>query len=312
VVIDNTPSVAPLQETAAGVMAAAKAAGFAPKLLNGGANNTPSDDINLLQQAVNLHPKVVLQVGIITALETAGLQYAKEHGVPVIAVDDDQPKAGAAGEGSGPLVAATAADDYTGYGKILAEYVAANGPANATIGAITSNDIVPSNIIFDTFKADLKTLCPGCTIYTQNVDTASWSTQITPTVTSMLDAHPNLNYLFPIVDGMAPLVSPALSAGRSVQVISANATPGSAMASVKSGQFTAEVGGAPQEIGWYAFDAALRVMLGLPAQTNPNEPMSLFTTDVMKTKNLDPNNVQALFGNAYQSGFLKLWGISSS
>lgn len=312
VVIDNTPSVAPLQETSVGVMAAAQAAGFSPKLLNGGANNTPSDDINLLEQAVNLHPKVVLQVGIITALETAGLQYAKEHGVPVIAVDDDQPKAGAAGEGSGPLVAATAADDYSGYGKILAEYVAANGPANATIGVVTSDDIVPSNIIFGTFKAELKTLCPGCTIYTQNVDTASWSTQITPTVTSMLDAHPNLNYLFPVVDGMAPLVSPALSAGRSVQVISANATPGSAMASVKSGQFTAEVGGAPQEIGWYAFDAALRVMLSLPGQTNPNEPMSLFTTDVMKTKNLDPNNVEALFGNAYQSGFLKLWGISSS
>lgn len=211
VVIDNTPSVAPLQETSTGVMAAAKAAGFSPKLLNGGANNTPSDDINLLEQAVNLHPKVVLQVGIITALETAGLQYAKQHGVPVIAVDDDQPKAGAAGEGSGPLVAATAADDYSGYGKILAEYVAANGPSNATIGAVTSDDIVPSNIIFGTFKAELKTLCPGCTIYTQNVDTASWSTQITPTVTSMLDAHPNLNYLFPIVDGMAPLVSPALT-----------------------------------------------------------------------------------------------------
>ncbi|HVT68876.1 MAG TPA: hypothetical protein VHF26_14085, partial [Trebonia sp.] len=171
---------------------------------------------------------------------------------------------------------------------------------------------VPSNIIFNTFKAELKTLCPGCTIYTQNVDTASWSTQVTPTVTSMLDAHPNLNFLFPVVDGMAPLVSSGLSAGRSLQVISANATPGSAMASVKSGQFSAEVGGAPQEIGWYAFDAALRLLLGLPAQTNPNEPMSLFTTQTMKSQNLDPNNVEALFGNAYQSGFLKLWGVSGS
>lgn len=312
VVIDNTPSVAPLQETAAGVMAAARAVGFSPKLLNGGANNTPSDDINLLEQAVNLHPKVVLQVGIITALETSGLKYAKEHGVPVIALDDDQPKVGAAGEGSGPLVAATAADDYSGYGKILAEYVASQGPSNAQIGAITSDDIVPSNIIFNTFKADLKTLCPNCTIFTQNVDTASWSTQVTPTVTSMLAAHPSLNFLFPVVDGMAPLVSSGLSATRSLQVISANATPGSAMASVKSGQFSAEVGGAPQEIGWYAFDAALRLLLKLPAQANPNEPMALFTTDTMKTKNLDPNNGEALFGNAYESGFLKLWGVSGS
>jgi hypothetical protein len=111
---------------------------------------------------------------------------------------------------------------------------------------------------------------------------------------------------------MAPLVSPALSAasGRNLSVISVNATPGSAMASVKSGQFSAEVGGSPQEIGWYAFDGALRVMLKLPAQTNPNEPMTFFTTQEMKSKNLNPSDVNALFGNAFQSGFLKLWGLS--
>jgi ribose transport system substrate-binding protein len=312
VVIDNTPSVGPLEETAAGVMSAAQAAGFSPKLLNGGADNTPSQDIDLLEQAVNLNPKVVLQVGIITALETAGLQYAQSHNVPVIAVDDNQPEAGAAGEGSGALVAATAADDYSGYGKVMADYVGSLGPKNAKIGVITSNDIVPSNVIFANFQTELKKVCPGCTIITQNVDTASWSTQVTPTVTSMLDANTTLNYLFPIVDGMAPLVSPALSAasGRNLSVISVNATPGSAMASVKSGQFSAEVGGSPQEIGWYAFDAALRVMLKLPAQTNPNEPMTFFTTQEMKSKNLNPSDVNALFGSAFQTGFLKLWGLS--
>jgi ABC-type sugar transport system substrate-binding protein len=313
VVIDNTPSVGPLEETSAGVMQAAQQAGFSPKLLNGGANNTASDDINLLEEAVNLHPKVVLQVGIITALETAGLQYAKSHGVPVIAVDDDAPVAGVPGEGSGPLASGTSAQDYTAYGQVLADYVAAQGPNNASVGIITSDDIVPSTAIQAAFTSELKKVCSGCTTFTQNVDTANWSTQITPTVTSILDAHPTLNYLFPVVDGMAPLVSPALSASSdsSLQVISANATPGSAMNSVKSGQFAAEVGASPEAIGWYGFDAALRVMLGLPQQTNPDEPYSFFTTSEMKAKNLDPNSVSALFGNAYQTGFLKLWGVSS-
>jgi ribose transport system substrate-binding protein len=313
VVIDNTPSVGPLQETSEGVMQAAQAAGFSPKLLNGGANNTASQDIDLLEQAVNLHPKVVLQVGIITALETAGLQYAKNHNVPVIAVDDNPPVAGTAGEGSGPLVSGTAAQDVSAYGKVLAEYIAAHGPSNATVGVITSDDIVPSVVTYAAFKPELAKLCPHCTIYTQNVDTADWSTQVTPTVTSMLDAHPTLNYLFPIVDGMAPLVSPALTASsdHSLQVISANATPGSAMSSVESGQFAAEVGESPQAIGWYGFDAALRVMLHLPEQTAPDEPMSFFTTAEMKSKSLNPNSVTSLFGNGYVTGFLKLWGVSS-
>ncbi|HTU05771.1 MAG TPA: substrate-binding domain-containing protein, partial [Trebonia sp.] len=155
VVIDNTPSVGPLEETSAGVMQAAQQAGFSPKLLNGGANNTASDDINLLEEAVNLHPKVVLQVGIITALETAGLQYAKSHGVPVIAVDDDAPVAGAPGEGSGPLASGTSAQDYTAYGKVLADYVAAQGPKNASVGIITSDDIVPSTAIQAAFTSEL-------------------------------------------------------------------------------------------------------------------------------------------------------------
>ena len=161
VVIDNTPSVGPLEETSAGVMQAAQQA-RSPKLLNGGANNTASDDINLLEQAVNLHPKVVLQVGIITALETAGLQYAKAHGVPVIAVDDDAPVAARPGQGSGPLASGTSAQDYTAYGKVLAEYVAARGRKNASVGVITSADIVPSTAILDAFKSELAQLCPGC------------------------------------------------------------------------------------------------------------------------------------------------------
>lgn len=314
VVVDDRPSSGPLLGTSQGVMAAAQAAGFTPKLLNGGADNTASDDIDLLEQAVNLHPKVVLQVGIISELEAAGLQYAKAHGVPVIAVSDDPPVAGAPGEGSGPLIAGTAGSDYTAFGQILAEYVASLGPKNASVAVITANDIAPSTVTFGAFKSELAKLCPGCTVITQNVDTANWTSQITPTVTSILDAHPALNYLFPIVDGMATFVVPALTARPAghLQVISANATPGSAMASVKSGQFAAEVGGPPEEMGWYAFDAALRVMLRLPQQTDPTEPISFFTTAEMNARKLDPSSASSLFGSSYESGFLKLWRVSSS
>lgn len=310
VVIDNTPSVGPLQQATEGVLSAAKAAGFTPKLLNGGANNTPSDDIDLLEQAVNDHPSVVLQVGIITQLETAGLQYAKAHGVPVIAVDDNQPVAGVAGEGSGPLVAGAAALDLSRAGKDIADYIAAKGPSNATIGAIESKDIASADQVYAGFTAELKKVCPHCKLVAQNVDTANWTTQITPTVTSMLDANPSMSYLFPDVDGMAPWITPALSASsHKVAVVSVNATPGSAMAAVKSGQFAAEVGTSPIEIGWYAFDAALRVMLKAPSQTNPNEPLTFFTTSEMQAKSLDPNSVTSLFGNSFEAGFKKLWGV---
>lgn len=310
VVIDNTPGVGPLQQAATGALQAARAAGFTPKLINGGANNTASDDINLLEQAVNLHPAIVLQVGILTPLETAGLRYAKAHHVPVIAVDDNQPKVGAPGEGSGPLTAGTAQEFDTGLGRVMAEYVGANGPANATIGMITTNDIVPSKLIEKGFTGELHRVCPHCTVIKQNVDTANWTTQITSTVTSMLDAHPTMNYLFPVVDGMAPWLTPAIKARpHRPNVISVNATPGIAMAAVKSGLFRMEAGTSAGMIGWYAFDSALRVLLHRGQQTRPQEPMTVFTTSEMRKKKLDPNSDKSLFGTAYEAGFKKLWGV---
>lgn len=309
-VIDNTPSVGPLEQASAGIISAAKTVGVTTKLLNGGADNTPSDDISLLEEAVNLHPAVVLQVGILTALEGAGLTYAKAHHVPVIAVEDAPPVGGVAGEGSGPNIAGAAQqNDYT-EGKVVAEYVGAHGPADASIGVITSNDIVPSNDIYSGFTTELHSVCPKCTVFSQNVDTADWTTEVTPTVTSMLDAHPTMTYLFPDVDGMAPWVTPALTAAtHRPTVISVNATPGAAMSAVKSGLFTAEAGDSWTLNGWYAFDAALRTMLHLPVQTNPAEPVTFFTTAEMKAKNLNPNSSALLFGDAFQAGFLKLWGL---
>lgn len=310
VVIDNTPSVGPLEQAAAGVISAAKAIGLTPKVLNGGANNTASDDVNLLEEGVNLHPAVVLQVGIITALETAGLKYAKAHHVPVIAVDDNPPVAGAPGEGSGPYAAGTAQENDLGLGQVIAKYIGAHGPANATIGVITSDNIVPSLVIQKGFVRELHKVCPHCKVVTQNVDTAQWTTEITPTVTSLLDAHPNMQYLFPIVDGMAPWVTPALQARpHRPQVVSVNATPGAAMSALKSGLFSAEAGTSATMIGWYAFDSALRVLLHLHQQTYPQEPMTFFTTAEMKAKHLNPNSDAALFGKAYQAGFRKLWGL---
>lgn len=310
VVIDNVPEVSALQHEADGVIAAAKAAGVRTKLLNGGANNTPSADIDLLEQGVNLHPAVVLQVGIITALETAGLRYAKAHHVPVIAVGDNEPVAGAPGEGSGPLVAGTQGPNTTAAGKAMAEYVAAHGPANATIGIMTADDIVPSREIYHGFMSELHRLCARCSEVTKNVDTADWTTEITPSVTSMLDSHPDMNYLFITEDGMVPWVAPALTArARRPKTLAVAGSPGAPMAAVKSGLLSAEAGASPTLTAWYAFDAALRVMMKLPKQSHPREPVTFFTTPEMRARHLNPKSATSLYGNSFKAGFRRLWGL---
>lgn len=307
--IDCAPSAAPPAQTTAATVTAGKAAGINVRVLAGGNEDIPLDT-QFIDQAINLKPIAIITVGCTPPLLKVPLQAAKSAGIPVVCANYIPPQVGAPGQGCGPLTFGDAMQPAA-EGTVLAQVVALNGPSNAKIGFVTADEIAGSPALAKTFKAGLAKYCPGCKIVdTQNVNPGNWVTSLTSTINSMLVAHPDMNYLFPVFDGMTPFVTAALkssSAGKSVKIITTQGSIGAAMTDVENGTFMADVGSSDTWVGWTAVDQAMRAALGLKPETNPAVPMRLETAASVKGAN--PKSDAAIYGTSYVSGFKKLWGL---
>lgn len=310
VAIDCAPSAAPPVQTTQGVVAAGKVAGINVTVLAGATQDIPQE-IKFFDQAINSKPVAIVSVGCVPQLLQVPFQAAKTAGIPIIASDDMGPTIGAPGQGGGSLVYGVAAQPMSSEGTILAKEIAVNGPANAKIGFVSTNDIAGSPQIETAFKAGLAKYCPGCKIEdVANVDASLWVTSLAPTISSMLSSHPNLNYLIPVFDGQAPFVASALgssSADKSIKVITTQGSVGAAMGDVQKGLFFSDVGTSSTWVGWAAMDQAMRAALKLPPESNPILPIRLVTASTLKGVN--PSSDAAIYGTSYVAGFKKLWGL---
>ncbi|TAN28840.1 MAG: sugar ABC transporter substrate-binding protein [Actinomycetota bacterium] len=312
VIVNGDPAAAPPSQTVKGVEAAAQVAGIKTTLLNGTGSQV-AVYTQLLDQAISRKPMAIVTVAVVPSLVKTQLQAAKDAGIPVIiGLQRYHSSPTGPNQLAGSLYYGLATQPAPIEGTILAEQVAVDGPPDATIGFISSNVIPLSPQIFDAFKAGLTKYCPGCKIITtQNVDPSNWVASLSSTVSSMLSAHPNMNYLVPVFDGMAPFVISALGTsggGHNVKVITTQGSVGAAMSAVQKGTFLSDVGTSSAWDGWVALDQALRAGLGLPPETDPNIPVRLVTA--AQLKGVDPNSDAAVYGTSFQDGFKKLWGLS--
>lgn len=305
VMIDGDPAAGPVIQAANGVIAAAKVAGLNLRVLNG-QNASTSTYIQLLDQAIAAKPMAIITLAVAPALVKPQLQAAKSAGIPVVV-------------GLQQWHANPSRPDYFGFvtqpgaeeGLVMAEQIAATGPKNAQIGFITSNVINLSLQIYNSFKSGLAKYCPGCKIVdVQNVDPSNWVSSLSSTASSILAAHPNLNYLIPVFDGMTPFIASALgSAGgaHKVKVVTTQTSIGASLKEVQNGTFTSDVGSSAAWEGWAMIDQALRAGLNLPPESSTTIPVRLLNASDLSGENI--NSDASVFGTSYVQGFKKLWGL---
>jgi ribose transport system substrate-binding protein len=210
-----------------------------------------------------------------------------------------------------PLVSSSLTIGFNEVGKILANWSIANTDGKANILLIVSNEVPPTIPLVKGIKDVLAENCPNCKIVQEiNVGVTEWATKIQPSVQSALQANPDINVVIPIYDSMSQFVVPALrltgQAGK-VKVATFNGTP-FVLDFISDGVVDMNIGESLDWIAYATVDGHLRDACGMKSPTALNVPFYIFDKNNIAEAG-KPAQFDTGYGDAYVTGFRKLWGL---
>lgn len=210
-----------------------------------------------------------------------------------------------------PVVSSSLTIGFGEIGTILADWstVATEGKANVAL--VISTDVPPTIPLVENFKKQLAENCPNCKIVTEiNVGVTEWGTKIQPAVQTAVQANPDINVVIPIYDSMSQFVVPALRlAGKTgeVKLATFNGTP-FVLDYIAQGLADMDIGESLDWIAYATIDGHLRDACDLPTPTALNVPFYIFDKNNIAEAGT-PAQFDTGYGDAYKSGFRKLWGL---
>lgn len=200
---------------------------------------------------------------------------------------------------------------YYQVGRILAAWATLQTKGKADVLSIVANDLVSTNDVVKGMKDEFAAVCPGCKLDLVNVPTVDWSQDVQGEVQSAIQRNPGINYVLPIYDAMTPFVSAGLrtSSRSDLGQASFNGTP-SVLTAVKDGSVAMDIGENEDWIAHAMLDADMRAAagLGVPKDDYKGAPLFVFTKQNVARAGTPPNPAQG-YGNAYRSGFARLWKL---
>ena len=274
--------------------------------------NIPATIETCITTAIDQHPAAIVQEGASPSVFATGAATAKKDGIPFVAgdpaVDPAHPYLGIPGEVNNPYVAAS---------KLMADWAiaATNGKANVLV--MDSPDISQSVTMDSDIAAQVKALCSACHVWSTGAPGAEWATRLPGETSTELTQHPSINYIIPVYDSMIPLITPAVKqagADSRVSVVSFNADLPEMQMLATNTIVAADLGNNLGYEGWALADSALRLMTHHTTNLHTTVPIRFFTRS--SVKGLALTNAAVLSGqwygaaNQFETGFLKLWGLS--
>lgn len=297
-----------LVEIAKGVQQAGQLLGITVDTFNG--QGTVSTIEQGIQQGINQHVAAILLVGVATSLVPSSVSAANAAKIPVIGVLTGQPDTTVPGQGFGQGLFGASGPSYVELGKLVADTAIVNSKGgNVNAAVLTFNNPIGPAVI-QGVKAVFST-CSTCKIVTtQDIEPQSWPTKIAGATSSLILANPNLNYIFPVADTMGIFATSGVGqAGASgkVSVISDDGSSPGTLGLVQKGPiYIADPGYSAPWVGWEAMDQAMRAMSGMQPG-NPVVPIRYVNKANLAGVNI--KHLSNVFGNAYVSGYKKVWGL---
>jgi ribose transport system substrate-binding protein len=281
------------------------------KLVVTDARGDPATAGRLIQQAIGRHANVIVVSGVASNQITAPLKAAKKAGIPVVEVEEGDPRIPPASERALGVFGQVSAS-FSSAGKTLAALAVANSGDSANVIVLDVPGIGINVPYMAAFRSTMRKLCPSCKYEVVHVLVSNFVTQLRGQTTNAIQSNPSANYVMPLFDLFIPYVLPAvaqLNAQNRVKVASWDAVLES-MKAVQSGQMIAD-GGSP--LGWYGWaiiDQSVRALLHTAPVADEHIPIRLFTTKTAKKLKMTHSANASWYGKAnYVAGYKKLWGF---
>lgn len=269
----------------------------------------PSETSRLIEQGISRGVDAIIVQSQEADLVAAPLRSARDAGIPVIILFEDDPRLPP--ESSAELgVVAEASFCYTCGGSLIADWIAVDSGGQANASVFWNPDVGISAVLNDGLMAQAEETCASCEIEYIDLLVSQWSDRL-PTLTASALQNDDLTHLIPHFDGMISFMEPTIKqvgAEESVDVVSFNSDP-PFMRLLQDGDTVDALVGSPVEwMGWAVADQTLRILAGMDPVPDENVPLRLF--DEKNIGEIDLSQTESeWFGTDFRSAYRELWGL---
>ena len=193
-------------------------------------------------------------------------------------------------------------------GKLQADWVYAHLGTKAKIDYAWINGVSFSPIILSAFQAEMKQLCPGCSVQTTSVPVADLGTRAPQDVVSALQSHPGVNALVasasPVLLG---LPSALKAAGINNLTTVGNGGVPVNFQYIKAGAQTVDLGADFPTSVWGLLDQAARAAEGQPF--SPAQKAGIVVEQFLAQKDIVPSDLKQGWTGFpdFASMYARLW-----
>jgi ribose transport system substrate-binding protein len=298
------------QEWWTGIQAACAAAGL--QAVNFDGKGQDSEIVRGLEQAIAQKVDCIITDSIGSATIAPFIAKAQSAGIKFIVANERNDAFG------GPTVKSVDGDvalNYAGAAKLEADWVLADSGGNANVVVFKLPNAPAHDDMVSVIMQEFAKYAPNTAkiISVETVAVPDWATRYPVLARSLATAHPEMNYMIPLVDFPSQYIVPALhQAGlaNKIKISSFNGTP-TILQLLKNGNVVGgDIGGANTWESWAEIDLALRLLTGMP-KVSYSIPLRLFDNS-----NIDSIDINAPTGVLWydtasaESGFKQLWGVA--
>jgi ribose transport system substrate-binding protein len=286
----------------AGAETATKALGWKSTYIDG--KGTPQGYEAGISQAITEGVDAVFLAAITPSLVPNGMKALKAAGIPVITYSNvEEPKE--------ELWIGNVGYDTQKEAEYLAAFVTKESGGEAKIALVEDKEYGIVAQRAERFKPLLEELCPGCEIVNEtDMQVTELETKLTPKIAGVLQANPDVNYIYAPYDAaVPPMVAAIKQAGltEDVKIVSYGGFKQSTEYLRKKEIQNGDVANATEWQAWEAYDVLNRTFneQEVPENAFATDPIKLLTWDNAPPPGTHFEGDEAEFEKHYE----ELWGV---